>query len=399
MKKRMLIVFFGMLAACFMMFQIYGAEIYTDLNKDHWAYNAIEAMSETGIISGYPDGSFKPDQVVTYGEFIKMLVAADSEVDPDVSQTGHWASAYYREGLDRMLFQEHKIPESSLDRKIPRGYMAYILSCGLGDFSVDNYVNIKGEISDVEANHPFEYDIIKAYSKDILTGYPDGSFRPEGTLSRAEAAIVLHNYVTVKNGGTVEKPEIDGDDFDQEQKGHGDSVPEENWTNSEVGNLDKKERDWSDLETLCTDFHAMNPVYEIAENWDETLIWNNEGRVTSCAPQIQYYEILQDCPYDFQLSHNKAGSKNIKLKPFPGGVDAVLIQNKKVMMFESDFGKGELTDVRAYGKLNSTVGEEEITYYPRWKDANYEIPVDFDYIGFFVSTGDTLICIPNPFDH
>jgi len=49
---------------------------FTDLADDHYAAKAVEALVEKGIISGYPDGSFKPENDVIRTEMIKMLVTA-----------------------------------------------------------------------------------------------------------------------------------------------------------------------------------------------------------------------------------------------------------------------------------------------------------------------------------
>ena len=49
---------------------------FTDLADDHYAAKAVEALVEKGIISGYPDGSFKPENDVIRTEMIKMLVIA-----------------------------------------------------------------------------------------------------------------------------------------------------------------------------------------------------------------------------------------------------------------------------------------------------------------------------------
>ena len=66
------------------------------------------------------------------------------------------------------------------------------------------YERILTEITDVDADTPFEYDIAKAYSKEILTGYPDGGFRPDETLNRAESALVIFNFYQVKNEHTTD---------------------------------------------------------------------------------------------------------------------------------------------------------------------------------------------------
>ena len=49
-----------------------GTKTFTDI-KNHWARDAIESAASQGVISGYPDGTFRPDKLITRAEFIKMM--------------------------------------------------------------------------------------------------------------------------------------------------------------------------------------------------------------------------------------------------------------------------------------------------------------------------------------
>ncbi len=49
-----------------------GSKTFTDVAKDHWAYDVIQKAAGAGWISGYPDGSFKPDQPITRAEVVAI---------------------------------------------------------------------------------------------------------------------------------------------------------------------------------------------------------------------------------------------------------------------------------------------------------------------------------------
>lgn len=49
-----------------------GSKTFTDVSKDHWAYDVIQKAAGAGWISGYPDGSFKPDQPITRAEVVAI---------------------------------------------------------------------------------------------------------------------------------------------------------------------------------------------------------------------------------------------------------------------------------------------------------------------------------------
>ena len=173
---------------------VYGTE-YSDVKSGNWAFEAVNAMSEKTIIKGYPNGSFKPNNTVTYGEFIKMALIAGTGQDAGNSTSGHWALNYYDKALELKYFTNYDIDKSQLGNQITRGDMALIISSILGDVKIENYDEIQKEITDITYQTKHEYDITKAYATGILTGYTDNTFRPEKTLTRAESATVIFRLV------------------------------------------------------------------------------------------------------------------------------------------------------------------------------------------------------------
>jgi hypothetical protein len=175
---------------------------YKDLDKTHWAYENISKLSETGLLKGYPDGSFRPSREVTYGEFIKMAVLCMGKKDPakatNNNQQSHWALPYYQEGLIKGYYSKDRIGIGKLAYPIPRGDMALLLSKMLGERNIEDHKGILDKIQDVDYRNPDEYHFVKIYHAGILTGYPDGTFRPERTLNRAEAAAVISRFLDTK---------------------------------------------------------------------------------------------------------------------------------------------------------------------------------------------------------
>ncbi len=171
------------------------ARNFLDVGVSHWAHQEIEKMSGQGIISGYPDGSFRPDLQVTCGEFIKMAVGLlPKTVDPEPGS--HWAMPYYNAGIEMSLYSSYDISPKALDRPIKRSLMALIggsmLEAGSFRLSSTEYSKCLDSIRDVNSKTPYESFIVKSYAKGILAGYPDGTFRPNAMLNRAEAALVIH---------------------------------------------------------------------------------------------------------------------------------------------------------------------------------------------------------------
>ncbi len=76
-----------------------GGSSYSDLSSSHWASEAFAALSKTGVIGGYTDGTVKPEKEITRAEYAKMLVTllgldiSDSSVIFADVPPSHWAAA------------------------------------------------------------------------------------------------------------------------------------------------------------------------------------------------------------------------------------------------------------------------------------------------------------------
>jgi len=74
---------------------------FSDLASTHWAYSYISAAVNAGFFSGYPDGTFRPDEPVTKAQFVKLIVMAKNwnipsssfqNLYPDCAD--HWARPF-----------------------------------------------------------------------------------------------------------------------------------------------------------------------------------------------------------------------------------------------------------------------------------------------------------------
>ena len=182
---------------------------YRDLSGSHWARPVILELSKSGILKGYPDGTFRPEGSLTYGEWIKMVVSAGKGAEP--IQDGDWAKAAYDQAVEQGILTRQGVPEAKLKWPIPREDMALILD-GLPEVTknrIVNYEAVAGSLKDVETGTDSHHAILRGYFLGLYQGYPDGSFRPEGTLTRAEGAQVLSRALALQQeaGVTVRKSE------------------------------------------------------------------------------------------------------------------------------------------------------------------------------------------------
>ena len=129
MKKRLLSLSLVAIMVFSLVPTAYAGQLkFKDLSSSHWAYKAVDKMTDKDIVTGYGDGSFKPNNTVTYAEFIKMAVVAATGEPLEASSEGHWASNFYNKGLEEGYFDRTDIPYTKLGSNIPRTDMALVLS-------------------------------------------------------------------------------------------------------------------------------------------------------------------------------------------------------------------------------------------------------------------------------
>lgn len=109
---------------------------YSDVSSSDWYYSYVTYATDEGYVDGYSDGTFKPNQIITRAEalVILMRVADQDNFDYDESDIDFW------------------------------------------DVDVDDW---------------FAYAVVIATQDDLVDGYGDDSFRPNGAITRGEAAKIL----------------------------------------------------------------------------------------------------------------------------------------------------------------------------------------------------------------
>ena len=110
-------------------------EDFTDVRPDAWYYKEVAYMSELGILSGYPDKTYKPDAPITRAEFAVMAARFD---------------------------------------KLSAGHRSF---------------------NDLQSDHWAYSYIMSAATKGWITGYPDGSFKPEKHINRAEVVSLANRML------------------------------------------------------------------------------------------------------------------------------------------------------------------------------------------------------------
>lgn len=177
---------------------------FTSFNdvKGHWAEKYMNELSYMEILNGFVDKTMKPDRVITRSEFITMVVRVMDLKDngrkysnyTDIPEN-HWAYSYINKAKGYGLLDYFNGKYFYPNKIITREEMAIIISKALPqNFQVDKQVSF----SDIKSDYANKKSIDKAASAGIINGKPDGSFSPQGSSSRAEAAAMIYRFINLE---------------------------------------------------------------------------------------------------------------------------------------------------------------------------------------------------------
>ena len=179
---------------------------FTDVPNSFWAYGDIENLSGLGYISGYPDGSFKPDSTITRAEFVSILgkVLKLQQYNPtvpdfsDVAQ-GDWFYGSVEEAVYAGIVKGYSSTFRP-DDPITREEMAVILVNALNEQDqAKASMNAGTAFTDDASISDWARGFVAVAVQDgLLKGYPDdNSFRPKSDATRAEACAMIMNFLNI----------------------------------------------------------------------------------------------------------------------------------------------------------------------------------------------------------
>lgn len=158
----------------------------------HWAQGSITRLVSSGAISGYPYGTFRPDGRITRAEFATVLVKAfglqqsGGKVFSDTAD--HWARDYISTAAFYGIVSGYSQNTFGPDDQVTREQMAVMIvkAARLKTETEGTVFTDGADISGWASGA-----VSTAVKKGIMKGYPDGGFKPKGQATRAEAVTVI----------------------------------------------------------------------------------------------------------------------------------------------------------------------------------------------------------------
>ncbi len=179
-----------------------GSVSFSDIS-DHWAKSWIEKAVKLGFVSGYEDGTFKPDRTVTRAEFSKLLNnALHTENKSALSFTdvskNDWFYAEIQKSVASGFFSGYENNTFKPNNPIKREEVAKVVSCTIttGDIDGEGATLLKDYSTIQEWAKP---SVNTVYNKGYILGYPTGVYMPAKALTRAEAVKIICDIVENEN--------------------------------------------------------------------------------------------------------------------------------------------------------------------------------------------------------
>ena len=179
---------------------------------NHWSDVTVGKLVDIGVIDGYEDDTFKPNDKVTRAEFSKMVFTSAKlekiEGNSFTDTSSHWAKDYINTlveigGIDKTEYGDKYNP----NKNITRLEMAKMV---VRTWGLENKAKEKAGVKtsfddDLDIEDKDKGYIIIASENEIIKGYPDNTFKPDGEATRAEASTIIVNTLEVSDNLQVEE--------------------------------------------------------------------------------------------------------------------------------------------------------------------------------------------------
>lgn len=176
---------------------------FNDIADADWAKQAITSLADKNIISGYGDGSFRPNSFVTREEFVKMLVLAlnislssSSESFDDIDSSD-WCSPYVCAAISAKIVNGIDDTTFGKGMVITREEMATMTYRAVNTVGIGLSGADREEFADASSISPWAAEACTAMHKaGIINGVGNNSFAPKDNVTRAQAAKILYEVMT-----------------------------------------------------------------------------------------------------------------------------------------------------------------------------------------------------------
>jgi len=185
-------------------------QYYSDVDEGHWAYNWVDYMHEKGYIHGYPDGTYLPGQKITRAEFVTILNFVLNKTELSEQQfpdvlENDWFYQYIQSAVQAGYLTGYDDGLMRPNGHITREEAAVVISRAYGLHANSDVSAFTDAAEICDWAVPYVGSLAQ---NGILNGYEDGSFRPHDNMLRAEVATMLAQAAQKAEQGELEQEKI-----------------------------------------------------------------------------------------------------------------------------------------------------------------------------------------------
>ena len=186
--------------------------VFTDMS-DHWAEPAVRRLAGDAVVTGYPDGSFRPEKEMTRAEMVLLLtrlldLAPPAGYEPgfkDAADIQVWAREAVAAAAWAGLIKGYPEPDGGFTFQpaspVTRAEVVELAARAMvWELGQEAGVSAGAGAAELAAIRLADIDEVPAWNREalgiavargVVEGYPDGTFRPARRVTRAEGAKVI----------------------------------------------------------------------------------------------------------------------------------------------------------------------------------------------------------------
>ena len=342
---------------------------FADVANNHWAAGTIKALAASSYIQGMGNGTYAPEGNVTRAEFVTLAINTlgyktkkYEDLYNDV-KADQWFADNVQTAHALGLINENMVADGYFypDKAITREEAATILA-ELAKLRKDTSAEAKAGFSDADSITDWaknSVDITVGYG--LFGGYPDGTFKPKGTITRAETAEVFFRLIELDSRLAVYVDNTRGSDKNNGTK------------NAPLKTIEAA-RDMVQPYLEKMQHHIFVYINEGTYNLTDTVYWNTEDSgqngfnvvYTSLSSEKPEFRMAEDYN-DFKLydEHKNiwrvyVGKDNPSRDVFINGVRAVRARSAARYdgLDNVDFTEDTLINGVRNGPANATAGTD-----------------------------------------
>lgn len=197
-SKKTLVVSLALAAS--MAASAFSAFAFSDVSGGEWYAEAVDSMSAKGLVNGYEDGTFRPNDNISRAEVAKILttyfnVTASTQEEMSDVPAGAWYEDAMRKavGAGYMQGDSGAVVTYRPEDNITRQEAAVMITRAFNwDPSGSTSFTDSADIASWAANA-----VATLVDKGVINGYEDGSFKPTAAITRAEFCKMFDTAITV----------------------------------------------------------------------------------------------------------------------------------------------------------------------------------------------------------